>query len=396
MAGMERILFYLPVVTPWWFDNVIVHLIRTLADATEVHVLVPPLWRNTGIAPEQLMGCASLSNVRWHIADGPSHPSLRTSPADPDEMVEFARSIDPTHVFCRSADIATPSRFPGKVWHLTEAGAPPLSTCSGWIILQPELWHHGAMTELADEDRKLIQEMFGRTWKRMRNRTEHEKAFRLPRAKALQSLGLPENRRIIALPLEYEHEETFTAFHNRFERNIDLIHHLAEQLDDEFVLAITDHPLNYKYVDNAKVCEAIASLGERAHLVPNPGGDYLPTDLLIKHCDGLVVQNTKAIYAGAFFGKPILRLSNRPSAEWLGAHTDPATFQTAVLSNQESPGEDQARLWFGYHVLHEIIDPATISAAEILDRLDRPFARDRLNAGLERIDAYQRQIDLAA
>ena len=23
-----KILFYLPVVTPWWFDNIVVHLIR--------------------------------------------------------------------------------------------------------------------------------------------------------------------------------------------------------------------------------------------------------------------------------------------------------------------------------------------------------------------------------
>lgn len=36
MAGVETILFYLPTVTPWWFDNIVVHLIRA-SPAAEVH-----------------------------------------------------------------------------------------------------------------------------------------------------------------------------------------------------------------------------------------------------------------------------------------------------------------------------------------------------------------------
>lgn len=393
---MERILFYLPTVTPWWFDNIVVHMIRTLAAAAEVHVLVPPLWRNTGIGPEQLKGCTSLPSVTWHIADGEAHPSLRTAPADPEEIVEFARLIDPAYVFCRSADISTPSRFPGKVRHLIEGGSPPFSTHNGWIILQKEFWHHGAMPDLPDVDRQAIDEMFGKVWKRMCHRAEHEGSFRLPRGKALQRLGLPGDRKIIALPLEYEHEEAFTAFHNRFARNLDLIQYLAGCLETDTVLAVTDHPLNHKYVDNSEIYETITALGERAHLVPNATVDYSPTDLLIKNCDGLILQNTKAIYSGAFFGRPTLRLSNRPTAEWLGAHENVEAFNAAVISGQRSSTEDQARLWFGYHLLHDIIEPATITAAELLDRIDRPFSRDRLTTGFERINSYQRQLDLAA
>ena len=46
--------------------------------------------------------------------------------------------------------------------------------------------------------------------------------------------------------------------------------------------------------------------------------------------------------------------------------------------------------------LHEIVDPAALSGADILDRVDRPFSRDRLAAGLDRIESHQRQLSLAA
>ena len=393
---MQRVLFYLPVVTPWWFDNIVVHLIRALGETTEVHVMVPRLWRNTGLGFEQLQGGAAMPGVTWHVLDSDDHPSLRTSPSDPESLVALARSIDPAYVFCRSADIATPAAFPGKLCYLMEAGAPPFSMRAGWIILQRDYWQHGAIPALSDDDAKAIGDLTAKSWTRTRTRTEQMREFKLPRAKALQKMGLPADRKIVALPLEYEHAEAFTAFHNRFERNLDLLGHLAERLDDDFILAVTDHPLNYKYVDNSEIYEAIAALGKRAHLVPNPNAYYYPTDLLIKHCDGLIVQNTKAIYSGAFFGKPTLRLSNRPSAGWLGVHDDLDAFKAAVRSGKSGPSRDETRRWFGYHLSHEINDPATISGAEILDRIDRPFSRDRLDAGIKRYEAYMRELDLAA
>jgi hypothetical protein len=393
---MQRVLFYLPVVTPWWFDNIVVHMIRALSACAEVHVLVPPLWRNTGIGPEQLNGAASIQGVYWHIADEGDHRSLRTAPADADGLLECVRSIDPAYVFCRSADIATPARFPGKICHLMEAGAPPLSTRAGWVTLQRDFWHHGAMPDLADEDRREIEGAFAPVWKGLRNRTEQVDEFRLPRAKALQRMGLPEDRRIIALPLEYEHHEAFTAFHNGFERNLDLIRYVAAQAEGDWIIAVSDHPLNYKHVDNSAVYEEISALGDRVRLVPNPRQDGWATGLLTKHCDGLIVQNTKAIYSGALFGKPILRLSNRPTAGWLGAHREMATFKAAVAQGAPEGARERFRLWLGYHTLHEIIDPTTISGAEILDRIERPFSRERLAAGLHQYKAHQRALALAA
>ena len=105
MQWMTRVLFYLPVVTPWWFDNIVAPLIRTLAVDSEVHILVAPLWRNTGIGPDQIAGCSAIPNLLWHIVDDPDHRSLRTSPTDPDGLVAFVRSIAPDYVFCRSADV---------------------------------------------------------------------------------------------------------------------------------------------------------------------------------------------------------------------------------------------------------------------------------------------------
>ena len=75
-----KILFYLPVVTRWWFDNVIEPLIRTLAAECEIHVLAPAPWRGTGIGPRELQRCMDLPEIRWCIMDGPDHPSTRTMP----------------------------------------------------------------------------------------------------------------------------------------------------------------------------------------------------------------------------------------------------------------------------------------------------------------------------
>lgn len=393
---MARILFYLPVVTPWWFDNIVAPLIRSLAASSEVHVLVPPLWRNTGVGPVQVEGCSSIPSLQWHIVNDPSHHSLRTYPAHPDGVVEFVQSLAPDYVFCRSADIVTPGRFPGQIIHLMEAGASPLSTPATWIILQRDFWCHGAMPVLSEEEREAVRSAFFNPWKRMLDEFDRVRPFSLPRSTVLSDFGLPPDRKIIALPLEYENPEAFTRFHNRFERNLDLIRYVVEELNDEYVLAITDHPLNCKYLDNSDVYSAIEALGARAHLVPNTNANNLPTDLLIKSCDGLIVQNTKAIYSGAFFGKPTLRLSNRPTAEWLGAHDKMSAFLAQVTSGAASAAFDQAQLWFGFHLMHEVIDPATISGAEILCRADQPFSLDRLATGLARFEAHQRALDKAA
>jgi hypothetical protein len=160
---------------------------------------------------------------------------------------------------------------------------------------------------------------------------------------------------------------------------------------------VADHPLNYKHVDNAAIYDAIDALGDRARLVPNRAQDGYATALLTKHCDGLIVQNTKAIFSGAYYGKPILRLSHRPSADWMGVCHDMKSFKAAVARDADGAvAGDRFRQWLGYHTLHEIIDPTTISGTEILDRIERPFCSDRLARGFDQYQAYQHERALAA
>lgn len=392
---MKRVLFYLPVVTPWWFDHMIAPLIRTLAPVAEVHVLVPKLWRNTGIEAAQLKACAELEGVRWHIIDGDGHRSLRTEPEDPEGLIAFVQSIDPDYTLCRSADIVTPAAFPGKVVHLIEAGSPPVPT-GRWIWFQRDFWHHGAIASLSDAEREAVTSRFGDTWTRIWSTLNDRPFMAAPRDEALHAMGLPSDRKIIALALEYEHREAFTTMHNRFRRNLELLEHVVSGLDDRFFLAITDHPLNYRYVDNASLYAAIEQLEGRAKLVANPAMDQETTDLLVRHCDGLIVQNSKTTYAGAMFGKPILRLSHRPTAPWLRVQSELSPFLDGVAEGASGPVEDDARLWFAMHLTHEVFDPQTLSAEAFFDRMDRRFSADRLADGLDRLEKYHRTREIPA
>ena len=81
---MAKILFYLPVVTPWWFDTIVAPMIAKLGAEAEIHVLAPEFWRNTGIGPNQLHTCASMPDIHWHIVEDDAHISLRTKPDDPE------------------------------------------------------------------------------------------------------------------------------------------------------------------------------------------------------------------------------------------------------------------------------------------------------------------------
>lgn len=387
-----KILFYLPVVTPWWFDNIVVHLIRAVATAAEVHVIVPPLWRNTGISPDQLSACADLKHVRWHMADGEDHPSLRTSPVAADELVEFVQSIGADYTVCRSADITTPARFPGIVRFVMEGGAPPLSTAPQWVVLQPGILDHGGAPDLTPDLREALDVDFAPHWSRLASGSASNEKFRLSRTEALGLMGLPEDRKIIALPLEYEHEENFFGIHRRFGRNADLVAHVADGLDDDFVLAVTNHPLNDLYSDTSDVERLIASLGGRVRLVRIAGASGSATNLLAKHCDGMILENSRSFAACAFFGAPVLRLSRFETADWLLASDELEPFVEAIrMGTARGPRPEHARTWFAYHVANDLFDPRDIGAPDIIDRLDGGVRPNRWSAGLDRYHQYQQR-----
>ena len=69
-----KILFYLPVVTPWWFETIMTPMLRALHAEAELHVIVAPLWMNTGLEMRHVEPLADLPGINWHIvqADDPA------------------------------------------------------------------------------------------------------------------------------------------------------------------------------------------------------------------------------------------------------------------------------------------------------------------------------------
>src|SRR3546814_2234404 len=74
-----RVLFYLPVITPWWFDNIVGGMIKTLSPVFDVHVIVPSLWSGTGIGQDQIVPLLDQGAVTWHVLDSGRSRHMRTS-----------------------------------------------------------------------------------------------------------------------------------------------------------------------------------------------------------------------------------------------------------------------------------------------------------------------------
>lgn len=385
-----RILFYLPVVTPLWFEEVILPLVRTLRAHAEVHVLVPLLWRNTGIGAAQLAECAGLGDVHWHVVDGAGHESLRTAPDDPEGLIAFVRSIAPDYVLCRSAETDTAAAFPGTVRYLMEAGAPPLAMDPWALALHEGIFDFGAMPELDADAGEQVEAAFASRWEEACDRHAHSWPYSLSRSDALALMGLPEDRRIVAVPLEYEHEENFYPIQHRFARNLDLVAHLAAWLPPDFVLALTNHPLNRLHGADAELRGMVEGYGGRVRLVELAEAGAASTNLLVKHCDGMVVQNSKCFAAGAFFGRPMLRMSRRRSAAWLRMHDDLDAFVRALRDGSAvAPDADATRRWFAWRVAGEAFGAKTVGAAEFIERLHAPASPARWEGGLARYDQHQ-------
>ncbi|WP_404335529.1 hypothetical protein AB2M62_16470 [Sphingomonas sp. MMS12-HWE2-04] len=370
-----KILFYLPVITPWWFDHIVEPLMRRLVREHEVHVLAPIPWKGTGIGQRELSATTHLPQVQWHIFDGDSHPSMRTQATERAGIIDFVRSLAPDYVLCRSADYETVRAFPGIVRHLMEGGAAPLSLPRDWVILQEDPFDHGLLPDLdvaarAELDR-LIAPLWGELQALARPTEKMRKAFR-------DWAGLPSDRPILALPLEYEHEENFFPVHRvGAAPNHRLIAELAESIDNSFFLAVTNHPLNEQHVDNSILEAEIASHGARMRLLPGkgPNGENT-TALLARDADGMLVGDSKVYAMAAFYGTPMLRRTKFKTGEWLNAYSDWDEFLAAVAAgNARRPDQDIARTWFAFHVANNVLDPndPELTAADILARLDRPI-----------------------
>ena len=386
-----HVLFYLPVVTPWWFDNIVAPIIRAAARDAKVSVLVPPLWRGTGIGPAQLAGCADLDDVDWYILDGEDHPRLRVSAAGEDELFALVDAIAPDIVLCRSADLDSAARFPGMVRFIMEGAAPPfnLGPCGVW--LPQTLFDHADMPAIDPAWRAELDTAFRPWWNQARARFTG-----VDRDAFLSRAGLPGDKRLIGLPLEYEHPEMFFAPHNAFTSNIALIDHVAEQLDEDSVLAVTNHPLNEKHCDNRPLRAAIAAHGGKVRMVRATGVPGDATMLLAKHCAGMVVGNSKSFAGCAFFGTPMLRLSRFRTGAWMHAYDTFAPFSAALRAGTaRAAAPADALSWFALHLIDRVFDPGhpTLTASALADRITRPVDPARWALGVARLE---RQHALAA
>lgn len=377
-----RILFYLPVVTPWWFDSIVAPLIRAAARGAEVHVLVPPLWRNTGIGPDQLPVCSDIENVLWHVLDGEGHPALRHSARDQQDLIDFVAEIAPDLTLCRSADIETPASFPGVVRYIMEGGAPPFSTDPDAIYLSHTLFDHGIMPQLDPAEHAWLIDAIAPACQTI----EHGSA-RMSRDDFLRAAGIDEGKLLIGLPLEYEHEEIFFGQHNPFGDNIGLIETLAPSLGDDAILAVTNHPLNERHADTRPLRETIARFGGKVRLLGQMGAPGETTMLLARHCDGMVVGNSKSFGNCAFFETPMLRLSRFATGPWMHAYAAWDDFLVALRKDEASrPDKEEARAWFAFHLANNVFDPTepSLDAAAIVDRAINPVNVDRWETALSR------------
>jgi len=381
-----RVLFYLPVVTPWWFDNIVAPVIDHLAAQAEVHVIVPPLWRGTGIGPDQLPRVAAADLIQWHIMDGEDHQKLRTGGAPFDELIDLVHDIDPDISLCRSADLDTPRRFPGIVRYMMEAAFPPFPSLDQWFVLREQPFDHCVMPRLGPTERHALDAGFEEIWSAVSRKV----AGRSSDADLRGEAGPGDI--ILSLPLEYEHEENFFGIHRPYAENAELVAALAETVDDGVLLAVTDHPLNRLHCDRTALDAAVADHARRVRLVLPRRRNDQPTVAVAAASDGMIVGNSKVISIAAFLGKPILRLSDHESGDWLNAYTDLPTYLGALRRGTANlPAQDAAKTFFAFHAANNIIDPTheETDGRTILDMIESPVDSRRWPASIRRYaDCY--------
>jgi hypothetical protein len=380
-----KVLFYLPVVTSWWFDHVIEPLIRTLAPHSEIYVLAPAPWRGTGISARELQRCVDLPEINWCIMEGPDHPSTRTLPEAKADMIAWVHDLAPDYVLCRSADYETIQAFPGTVKLLMEGRLEPFAPPPPWIVFEDRPLDQGMLPQLSASERETLVKLIEPAWTRL-----HERHAERPgqRESLFARCGIPGDRPVLLVPLEAETGDNFFPMHSiRTRPNHRLVAELAERAGGDFMLAVTNHPINDMHVDAAPLLATIAEL-ENVVLAPPVLGGLPATLALARHADGMILGDSKTYALGAFFGKPMVRQTRFESGAWLKSYSDLDSFLSAVVAGQaEHPSEEDARLWFAFYMANNVFDPNApdLSPEQILTHMERPVDSGRWEAGIARL-----------
>lgn len=377
-----RILFYLPVITPWWFARIVKPVIERLADEHEIHVIAPPPWRNTGISETEIRLCADMPDICWHIVNDAGHPSMRTHPIERDGIVAFVQNLAPDYTVCRSADFDTVKMFPGVVRHITEGAADPLR-------LGPDSFHfttcpfdHGVMPDLTEREVARLDAMIDPYWEAMKRSDQLQD---VQNDYLNEWADLPSDRPIVFLPLEYEHEENFYTVHRvGATPNAAMLEELSERLGDRVFLALTNHPLNEAHLDNSAVTRVVRANRSRMKLLPGktPIGTRT-SNFLMTTADGVILGDSKVYAMAGFHSTPILRLSRFATGDWMNANEELRPFLNGLSTGSiAAPDQASAKTWFAYHAANNLGCPRNpdLSGEEILSRLETPCDPNRWEA----------------
>ncbi|SFK00482.1 hypothetical protein SAMN03159338_2940 [Sphingomonas sp. NFR04] len=379
----QRILFYLPMVTNWWFVHIVEPMLRRLGEAHDIHVLAPAPWRGTGIGPEELARCADLPDLRWYIMDGADHPSTRTAPEDAEGLIGFVRDLAPDVVLCRTADHETVRHFPGTVRLLMEGRYEPFAPPPRWILLTERPHDHGLLNEMTSDQADRLRAMLAPAWQRLQRSLAPAPD---ERGALFARLGIPEDRPLLLLPLECETEDNFFAMHRPGTKpNAALVRELSAQFGERCTLVVSNHPLNDAHVDAASLIEAVGDC-DNVVLLPPRIGMHPATLAMARLADGMLVGDSKTFALAAFFGVPMYRHSRFDSGAWMNAYATLEPFVADITAGTaRRPDREAAQLWFAQYLLNDGFDPLA-PEDDLLARLARPFDPDRWEAALARLE----------
>lgn len=360
-----KILFYLPAITPWWFETLIAPMIRALYDEAEIHIIVAPVWCATGLNMRDVEPLSDLTALNWHIISADNPADFVMDGTEVEGLLDLVNAINPDLTLARSADRRTPGFFPGMVRYIMEHGCHPFHTPYRGFVLEEQPFYHGVMPAHVAKAGDYAAKLLGPNWDKI-NDIFSEPAPGDSRAR----LGLPADRPVLAIPLQYEHEENFFGIGSPLQYGPEFLEELLHALDPRIVLAVTDHPLNLRHLLRLGLEKLAHKYPDRLYLYPVNADLGSPTTLLIHAADAVLIDRSKCVTMAAFFGTPIIHIGDSVLAGWMNA-TPLAAVTADGMANRGLPAPDatMARRWFGWHLGTRLVNPNKVTLKAVLDRV---------------------------
>lgn len=355
-----RLFFYLPVITPRWFETVVTPmLLRLNADpwVKEIHVMAAPLWRNTGVDGPQLEPLIAQEKLRWHIVDQGDPALFRTHGAAVPGLIETVAGINPDLTLVRSSDFATPALFPRTVRYIMEGAAAPFATDPSWVVLEETPLSCGAMPEVWNLPEDLVARM---------------DALWAAAAARFGPVSIPLSRPSLAVSLPCEHEDNLFLRHAAFQDGVALLESLLARLPEEWRIEVCDHPLNRLHGDRSALEAFVAAAPDRMGMAGHGA------EAMVAGASAVLTDQGESWMLAAFAGKPMLHLGQRAMAPWMKAGSDPAELT--------GPDRDAARRWFGWHLAARLLRPEAVELGLLLRQARGQPTWEDMDANLDALE----------